>query len=318
MSTSTPNLFARANRSGQHIKMALMGPSGGGKTLTSLLLAKHLATRNTADHPTIAVIDTESGRTEKHSTTPGVPPFDVIQLGPYSSFETYQSYRPKNFVSLMQMAASNGYEVVIIDSASHEWVGSPGGCLDWADSISGGNQAKNRQAWKTVTPEHNSFIEAIIGLPIHVIVTFRVKQARVAAEDDGKRPYVSRLGLEPITRSNPPIEYEFDFVGEIDLRHRFQMIKGYTLTDKVYQDPDKNLADDLLDWLRGADVLRYGDGNPVPDSPTTMRIFKAYQAAHGGAAPFDGNALKQWHTARDEIAETAEAASRDKVGDTGE
>lgn len=308
------NLFQRANRQGAFIKIGISAPSGAGKTYSSLLIAKYLATRNTEEEPTIAVIDSEAGRASKHAKSPGVPPFDVLQIGPSSLHADYRTYHPLKFVELIKMAVANRYEVLIIDSASLEWAGSPEGCLSLVDSHKRGDQRNTQKAWGIVTPLHNAFVEAIIGEPIHIFVTFRAKQDRVIQGED-KSASVTRLGLNPTTRKD--IEYEFDFFAEMDLGHTLYVLKGYELTDRVYHNPGKNFADDLHEWLSTADILKYGDGTPIPDSPVTMRIYKAYQADHDGEVPESREVLGEWHKSRDEVAENVSASKgQDTINET--
>jgi hypothetical protein len=59
-------------------------------------------------------------------------------------------------------------EVIIIDSASHEWDGL-GGILDIHAAIPGNSFT----AWSKVTPRHNAFIQAMMQSPCHLITTVR-------------------------------------------------------------------------------------------------------------------------------------------------
>lgn len=111
--------FRKAKRGLSKLRLALSGVSGSGKTYSALLLAKGLGGR-------IAVVDTERGSASLYADMPGIPDFDVLDLeAPFS---------PERYVEAIRAAESAGYDVLIIDSMSHEWTGK-GGCLELADEI---------------------------------------------------------------------------------------------------------------------------------------------------------------------------------------
>src|SRR5262245_42550212 len=102
--------FKRAERKAIKIKIAVSGPSGAGKTLGALALAQGLGQR-------IALIDTENGSASTYSDRYA---YDVLELdAPFTSAR----YR-----DAINAAIEAGYDVLVIDSLSHQWAG-PGGIL---------------------------------------------------------------------------------------------------------------------------------------------------------------------------------------------
>ena len=101
-------MFKKAERKRAKLRLALSGPSGSGKTYGALQIAKGLGGK-------IAVLDTERGSASLYSDTVD---FDVVELGP--------PYEPERFIEVMDAAAKAGYEVLIIDSITHEWKGAGG------------------------------------------------------------------------------------------------------------------------------------------------------------------------------------------------
>src|SRR5512139_964857 len=135
----------KAERRRARARVGLDGPAGAGKTHSALRFAAGLAPGKR-----IVVIDSENGSAEMEAGKPGVPDFDVIQIGaPYS---------PKRYIEAIRAAEEAGADIIIVDSLSHAWTGS-GGALDQVDRIAGsGNRFT---AWRDVTPQHNALVDAI-------------------------------------------------------------------------------------------------------------------------------------------------------------
>ena len=101
--------FHKALKTDARLRLALMGPSGAGKTLTSLHLAQDL------DAGPIALIDTERGSASKYADQFD---FDVLEL---------DSFHPEHYIEAIHAANEGDYGVLIIDSLSHAWAGKRGG-----------------------------------------------------------------------------------------------------------------------------------------------------------------------------------------------
>jgi hypothetical protein len=179
-------------------RIGLCGSSGSGKTFGGLMIAKGLANGGT-----IAFIDTEKGKSRLHVGKPGVPTYQVANLDP--------PYTPQKYIQLMHEAMQLQPDVLIIDSLSHAWAGE-GGILEMVDRVkSGGN---NFTAWRTLTPLHNKFVDEILSLPCHVIVTMRTKTEWLTEKNESGKMTVRKVGLAPIQRDG--MEYEFDVVLDVD------------------------------------------------------------------------------------------------------
>jgi hypothetical protein len=64
-------------------------------------------------------------------------------------------------------------EVIVIDSITHEWKY----LLDQVDKLTQASNSKNSYTvWGKITPHHDSFIQAILQSPCHIITTVRSKQ----------------------------------------------------------------------------------------------------------------------------------------------
>ena len=158
--------FTKATRQHARLRMALIGPSGSGKTYTALTIATGLGQR-------IAVVDTERGSASKYAGD--LFNFDVLEL---------EQFSPRQYVQAIQAAAQAGYEVLVVDSLSHAWIGK-GGALEMVDHVTARMKSSNSfAAWREVTPEHNALVDAILHSPCHVIATMRAKTEYLVEKDE--------------------------------------------------------------------------------------------------------------------------------------
>jgi AAA domain len=233
-------LFKKATKSQSKLRLALLGPTGSGKTYTALRIAKGLGQR-------IAVIDTERGTARKYSGD--VAEFDVLEL---------ETFAPATYVEAIKAAEAEGFDVLIIDSLSHAWMGKEG-ALEQVDKIGkrkgSGDGGGNFGAWREVTPMHNGLVDAILGARMHVICTLRVKMEYVMEEDSRGKKSVRKIGLQPQQRDG--VEYEFDVIADIDQEHNLIVSKSRcsALDKAVIPNAGPEVAEKLLAWL--------GDGAPV-------------------------------------------------------
>jgi len=227
--------FIPAKREQGKARIALVGPSGSGKTWTALSIASGLA-------PTgrIAVIDTEHGSASKYA---GLWEFDVLCL---------DTFAPERYIAAIKAAEAAGYDVVVIDSLSHEWVG-PGGALEMVDAETIRSKSTNSYtAWRKVTPEHNRLFDTIIRCNSHVVATLRTKTEYVIEKDDRGKAVPRKIGLAPITREGA--DYEFDVVAEMDLDHLLIVTKTRCpdLDGLAVRKPDKSFGEQVRAWLSDA------------------------------------------------------------------
>lgn len=232
--------FKKATKEQCKLRMALVGPSGSGKTYSALRIASSLGKK-------IAVIDTERKSASKYASDFD---FDVTDL---------EVFAPSEYVDAIQTAEECGYDVVVIDSLSHAWVGK-GGALDQVDNIAKRSQSNNTYfAWRDVTPQHNELVDTMLQSKCHIIATMRTKTEYIIEEVRGKK-VPKKIGLAPVQKSD--CEYEFDVVADMDLENNFIVSKTRckALNKFVCKQPGENVAAILLNWLT--------DGAPaVEDKP---------------------------------------------------
>src|SRR5690606_5228856 len=130
------------------------------------MLAKGLA----GDGGRIAVIDTENNSAALYADE---CEFDVLNLDTFS---------PEVYVEAIKAAEAAGYDVLVIDSLSHAWMGKDG-ALELVDKAAKRYQGNSFAAWRDVTPLHNQLVDTILQARLHVIATFRAKTEWVLETD---------------------------------------------------------------------------------------------------------------------------------------
>jgi hypothetical protein len=186
----------KARRSATKLRLLLTGPSGSGKTWGALQIAKGLGGR-------CVVIDTEEGSSDLYDH---LHDFDVVDLKP--------PFTPERYVAAIAACEDAGYDVIVVDSITHEWNGK-GGCLELVDEIARAKFKGNTwSAYSEITPRHRGFIDAMLRSPAHIIATARSK-TETAQVDDGGRKKVVKLGMQAETRQG----VEFEFTVCLDLVH---------------------------------------------------------------------------------------------------
>ena len=142
-----------AQRKRAKIKMAIQSPSGGGKSYSSLLIAKGLTN---GDFSKVAVIDSENGSSNLYA-----------HLGEYNVLPISPPYTPEKYIEAITVCENAGMEVIILDSISHAW----DELLDFHSKLAG-NSFTN---WNKVTPRQKAFVDKILHCNAHVIATMRTK-----------------------------------------------------------------------------------------------------------------------------------------------
>jgi hypothetical protein len=230
-------MFQKATRKTAKLRLGITGPSGSGETYGALTIARELGTK-------IACIDTEHGSASLYSD---MADFDVLELSaPYS---------PERCIAAIKDAEKAGYEVLIIDSATHEWSGA-GGVLELLDEIAKSKFKGNTwSAWNEMTPRHRKFIDAMLQSPMHIICTGRSKTETAQTDGANGKKQVVNLGMKVEQRDG--FEYEFTVV--LDIVHDGHYAVASKDRTRLFASDPKPISADtgkrLLAWLNdGAKV----------------------------------------------------------------
>ena len=187
--------FTKSERKKTRLRLAIAGVSGSGKTWTALAIGCAIAK---AMGGRVAF-----GDTEHESSAAYADEFD------FDSFSLKAPFMPELFEAAIK-SAEKTHCVLILDSYSHEWIGS-GGCLEINETLAREQFKGNTwAAWNLTTPRHRSLTETILSSPLHIICTMRSKQEMV---QEGKK--VFKLGMK--TEQRDGSDYEFTTV--LNMQH---------------------------------------------------------------------------------------------------
>lgn len=234
--------FRKAERRKAKLRLALIAPSGYGKTFSALRIAQGIGGK-------VAMIDTENGSGDLYADRFG---YDIITMSP--------PYLAEKYIAAIKAAEAAGYDVLIIDSLSHAWSGE-GGLLDRQGKIADSGKANSFTAWRTITPLHNQLVETILASKLHVIATMRAKTEYVVEQNDRGQSVPKKVGLAPIQRDG--MEYEFTLVMDVDKNHFGTPSKDRTsLFDGQFVRMDEEVGKKLVEWLDGG-----GEAAGTPTAP---------------------------------------------------
>lgn len=230
--------FQKVTREKSKLRLALVGPSGAGKTLSALLLAYGI----TDDWDRIALIDTEHGRAKFYANR------SDFETGEFLYQEMTAPYSPDKYISMvnegMEAVGSDG--VIIIDSFSHAW-DNEGGVLDIKSNIAQHPKKTDYTAWADAGKIQNNLVNSILSVNCHTIVTMRTKMAYAMEQNDNGKTVPVKVGLAPIQRENT--EYEFDIVLNIARNHVATASKDTTFLDAWTGIITPELGQSLKEWL---------------------------------------------------------------------
>jgi hypothetical protein len=271
-------MFEKATKTKSKLRLALFGPSGAGKTYTSLALAEGIGGK-------VALIDTEFGSASKYADR-----FD---------FDTASIADPSidQIIEIINLAAI--YDVLIIDSLSHPWQE----LLAEIDQLAKAKYKGNTwSAWSDGTPKQKRLIRAILGFPGHFIATMRSKTEWAATEgrDGKKRP--ERIGLAP--EQGKDIEYEFDMLMELSTEHIVSVLKDRTgkFQDKMIEKPGAELGKEIAAWLdEGAEPEPTVEALVMEIKATMLDWSDEEKEPFRALARDAGKELGKWKALRDAV-----------------
>lgn len=226
----------QAQRRNLKARIGLSGSSGAGKTMSALKLARGLV----GPEGRLLVIDTEQASSEMYEDT---TPFQVLPLeAPYSPerYEMAIAWAEKWFAD---QGTPEDKRVLIIDQISNAWAGA-GGVLEFVDKQkTSSGQAKGFNAWKDATPKQQRFVERLLMVKAHLIVTMRSKVEWVIDKDDRGKSAPRKIGMAPVQREG--IEYEFQIMLDLDGGGEATVSKDRTgqLFGKVFKVEEQTGAD---------------------------------------------------------------------------
>lgn len=252
-------IIRKAKRKNKKLRIGLSAASGFGKTYSSLLLAKGILK---GDLSKCCVIDSENDSASLYDN-----------LGEYSTIALEAPYTPERYIEAITAAEQAGFEVIIVDSITHEWEGD-GGCLEIQSKLGG-----KYQDWAKVTPRHNAFINKILQSSCHIITTVRRKQDYEMSSVNGKTT-VTKVGTKEVTRDG--FEYELDINFEV-VNDKHLVVASKDRTQLFVNKPEFLITEEtgeiLITWAAGGTTLLDDALEMVREAKTLEQltnVFKSY------------------------------------------
>jgi len=167
-----------ATRSEEPLLLGMIGPPGGGKTLSALKLAKGIQSVRGGD---IVVIDTEGGRSRKYND---LIPFNIVEL---------PAGRSDDFLAAIQAQLASAPAAIIVDSMSDEHEAY----LEWHDEMVPKMGNNEWAAWAKPKAARKKLISGILKIKVPLIFTFRAREKTKQDMVNGRKAVVN-IGWQPV------------------------------------------------------------------------------------------------------------------------
>lgn len=215
--------FQPAIRERVSLIIMLAGASGSGKTLSALKMARGLAGGNDSK---IAVIDTEGGRAKHYAPARGEEPNG--DKFAFAHGDLHAPFTPESYITAIKAADDGGFEVVVVDSCTHEWEGE-GGLQDMHTELVERAVEKSRSdaadrgwnfnetaaadrasigAWKEPKMRHKRFVSRLLQCRAHLILCFRAdeKMRMETIDEEGRNGKIFKKTVIIQPKDMPPAE----------------------------------------------------------------------------------------------------------------
>lgn len=169
-----------AARAEEPLLLGMIGPPGGGKSLSSLRIAKGIQSVRGGN---IVLIDTEAGRSRKYSDQ---IKFDIVEMPP--------STRSNDFLDAINAQLPNKPAAIIIDSLSDEHESY----LEWHDEMVPKMGNNEWAAWAKPKAARKKFISGILKIKTPLIFTFRAREKTKQDKDSNGKKVVLNIGWQPV------------------------------------------------------------------------------------------------------------------------
>lgn len=263
-----------AVRSEEPLLLGMIGPPGGGKTLSALKLARGMQSVRGGD---IHVIDTEGGRSRKYND---LVPFKIVEL---------PNGRSGDFLECIKAQLLARPAAIIIDSASDEHESY----LEWHDEMVPKMGNNEWAAWAKPKAARKQLISGILKIKTPLIFTFRAREKTKQDLQNGKK-IITNIGWQPVA----PLEIVHTLDLTCILPPRADGVPVWK-SDKIGEDFIIKLPNYLAPYIEagkplneqmGAAFARWAKGDSVSPrhgSDAVEEAGPALPSASPGAGPAD-------------------------------
>ena len=248
--------FRKASRKSVPMLLSISGVSGAGKTLSSLILAGGLVSRNGR----VGLLDSENGRGALYADSPSVlaslpSGYEYARLDP--------PFSPRAYIDALTAAEKAGITVCVIDSTSHEWEGI-GGCCEIAEQ----KKLRGMPNWSLAKMEHKRFVNYCLSSTMHLIFCLRAREKVKIVEVNGKTEIIP-IGIQPIAEKGFPYEMLISLRVEEETHHARPIKVPEPLVHLFPKEAliTKEIGERIREWNDG--------GNPLDEFDTIAKRAKA-------------------------------------------
>ncbi len=183
-------------RGEEPLLIGLVGPPGGGKTVSALRLATGM--KQVRGGP-VVLIDTEGGRSRKYSPEPGRPAdpsrlqFDFLRV------DMTPPFRSHDFLAAIKAQLSLRPSAVIVDCLSDEHEGE-GGYLEFHDEEVPRMGNNEWAAWSKPKASRKRLISGLLQIKVPLLFTFRAREKTTSKPKEGgkKGTDIVNIGWMPV------------------------------------------------------------------------------------------------------------------------
>ena len=276
--------FKQAVRENVKLLIGLAGGTGAGKSFSAMRLAAGIS----GGKP-FAVIDTEARRALHYA--------DRFK---FDHAELRAPFTPDAYAQAISAAAKAGYDVIVVDSVTHEWAGE-GGVLDMQESElnrMAGDDWKKRDAckmaaWIKPKTAHKHMVNKLLQVNAHVILCFRAEEKIEMVREDGKMKIVPKQSLTglngwiPVCEKNLPFELAASFLLTADrpgIPHPIKLQEQHRPIFPAGAAIDESCGERLAAWARGGVAPPSAGGKDARTDADWLAALTGKMAAISSAA----------------------------------
>jgi hypothetical protein len=262
--------FEVAEREGARLVIGLGGISGGGKTRTALEIGNGMVKGDTSK---IGFVCTENRRGRLFARVLQDADGNVKK---FYIHDLYAPFSPQRYIDVIEGAAKAGFEVLIIDSVSHEWEGT-GGCEEIANPP--GSTLKIPK-WNDAKAEHKRFVNAMLSSPMHIIACMRAREKTKLVKNNGKTEYEPQ-GIQPICEKSFPFELTVSIMMYDGGKQR-EVLKSHPDLEEIVG--TVGWHEGFLGYEHGLRIRQWVDGGTQVDEEKQRAIDSLRLVAEKGTA----------------------------------
>lgn len=287
--------------------VSLTGSTNSGKTFSAMRLARGIA----GPGGKVAVLDTEGGRT-----------LHLKDAFRFDANVMSAPFKPERFSEAAKAAEDAGYDALVIDSFSMEWVGL-GGVLDWqaVEHERMGNKDSTKGAsWIKPKMAHKAMVYSLLQRRIPIVFSIRGEETFVPPNTKVFKSITNKMFPFEVTVS---FRLETERKGYIDLSDP-RTFKMEGVHREIFRDRDRISEEHgaaLAAWARGEPARRIEPRSAANESAIEPRApnnrDRLYTAARAEAAK-GAAALKAFRESLDPKADRALAPILDELERTAD